>query len=116
MAPPFVPSPIGDAQKSLSQERDRWFESGSLQRGVCELSVPKPPSRLFRFSKPLDPISESDPQAALHDCYYLGAVWSPKSLAPDEFVIDPPPSLVLGSTLELPWLVPMWPNNATMVC
>jgi predicted dithiol-disulfide oxidoreductase (DUF899 family) len=26
------PSPIGDAQKSLSQERDRWFESGSLQR------------------------------------------------------------------------------------
>ena len=29
------PSPIGDAQKSLSQERDRWFESGSLQRRVC---------------------------------------------------------------------------------
>jgi hypothetical protein len=33
VAPPFVsPSPIGNAQKSLSQERDRWFESGSLQR------------------------------------------------------------------------------------
>jgi len=28
------PSPIGNAQKSLSQERDRWFESGSLQRRV----------------------------------------------------------------------------------
>ena len=27
-------SPIGSAQKSLSQERDRWFESGSLQRRV----------------------------------------------------------------------------------
>jgi hypothetical protein len=27
VAPPFVPpSPIGNAQKSLSQERDRWFE------------------------------------------------------------------------------------------
>ena len=25
-----------NAQKSLSQERDRWFESGSLQRGVWE--------------------------------------------------------------------------------
>ena len=36
MAPPFVPpSPIGNAQKSLSQERDRWFESGSLRRRVC---------------------------------------------------------------------------------
>ena len=35
MASPFVsPSPIGNAQKSLSQERDRWFDSGSLQRGV----------------------------------------------------------------------------------
>jgi hypothetical protein len=32
-----------------------------------------------------------DWQAALHDCYYLGAVWSPISLAPDEFVIDPAP-------------------------
>jgi hypothetical protein len=33
VAPPFVPpSPIGNAQKSLSQERDRWFESGSLHR------------------------------------------------------------------------------------
>jgi TPR repeat protein len=31
------PSPIGNAQKSLSQERDRWFESIFLQRGVwCE--------------------------------------------------------------------------------
>jgi hypothetical protein len=28
------PSPIGNAQKSLSQQRDRWFESGSLQRRV----------------------------------------------------------------------------------
>ena len=35
MAPPFVsPSPINNAQKSLSQERDRWFESASLQRRV----------------------------------------------------------------------------------
>jgi hypothetical protein len=33
VAPHFVPPfPIGNAQKSLSQERDRWFESGSLQR------------------------------------------------------------------------------------
>ena len=39
MAPLLVPpSPIGSAQKSLSQERDRRFESGSLQRRViCEL-------------------------------------------------------------------------------
>jgi hypothetical protein len=29
-------TPIGNARKSLSQERDRWFESGSLQRRVCE--------------------------------------------------------------------------------
>jgi len=29
--------PIGNAQQSLLQQRDRWFESGSLQRGVyCE--------------------------------------------------------------------------------
>jgi hypothetical protein len=29
--------PIGDAQQSLLQQWDRWFESGSLQRGVrCE--------------------------------------------------------------------------------
>jgi len=35
VALPFVPpSPIGNSQKSLSQERDRWFESGSLQRRV----------------------------------------------------------------------------------
>jgi hypothetical protein len=27
--------------KRLSQERDRWFESGSLQQRVCELSVPE---------------------------------------------------------------------------
>ena len=27
--------PVRYAQKSLSQERDRWFESGSLQRRVC---------------------------------------------------------------------------------
>ena len=26
--------PIGNAQQSLLQQRDRWFESGSLQRGV----------------------------------------------------------------------------------
>ena len=26
--------PSWQAQKSISQERDRWFESGSLQRGV----------------------------------------------------------------------------------
>ena len=33
VALPFVPPPpIGNVQKSLSQERDRWFESGSLQR------------------------------------------------------------------------------------
>ena len=32
LAPPS--SPIGNAQKSLSQERDRWFESGSLQQTV----------------------------------------------------------------------------------
>jgi hypothetical protein len=35
-------------------KRDRRFESGSLQLGVCELSVPKPPSHLCRLSKPLD--------------------------------------------------------------
>ena len=35
VALPFVPPPpIGNAQKSLSQERDRWFESDSLQRRV----------------------------------------------------------------------------------
>ena len=35
VALPFVPPPpIGNAQKSLSQERDRWFESGSLQERV----------------------------------------------------------------------------------
>jgi hypothetical protein len=28
------PSPIGNAQKSLSQERDRWFEFGFLHRRV----------------------------------------------------------------------------------
>src|SRR5712671_3017240 len=29
--------PIGNAQQSLLQQRDRWFESGSLQRRVrCE--------------------------------------------------------------------------------
>jgi hypothetical protein len=33
VAPPFVPpSPIGNAQKSLSQERYRRFESGSLRQ------------------------------------------------------------------------------------
>jgi len=50
MAPPFVsPSPIGNAQKSLSQERDRWFESASLQRRVCELLVPKRRSPICCF-------------------------------------------------------------------
>ena len=35
VAPPLLrPSPIGNAEKSLSQERDRWFESGSLQQRV----------------------------------------------------------------------------------
>ena len=35
VALPFVPPPpIGNVQKSLSQERDRWFESGSLQERV----------------------------------------------------------------------------------
>jgi hypothetical protein len=35
VAPPFVPpSPIGNAEKSLSRERDRWFESVSLQQRV----------------------------------------------------------------------------------
>src|SRR3984893_18427040 len=33
------PSPIGNAQKNPSQERDRWFESGSLQRRVCLASA-----------------------------------------------------------------------------
>ena len=33
VAPLFVqPCPIGNAQKSVSQERDRWFGAGSLQR------------------------------------------------------------------------------------
>jgi hypothetical protein len=41
--------------------RDGFARDCLLQRGVCELSVPKPPSRLLcRFSKPLDPIYESD--------------------------------------------------------
>ena len=41
------PSPIGNAQMSLSQERDRWFESGSLQQRVC-----KPPVPLGRGAEP----------------------------------------------------------------
>src|SRR6516164_8334138 len=41
VALPFVPPPpIGNVQKSLSQERDRWFESGSLQRRVVRTPVP----------------------------------------------------------------------------
>jgi len=41
VAPPLVrPSPIGNAQNSLSQERDRRFESCLLQRRVNKLSVP----------------------------------------------------------------------------
>src|SRR6266481_2295896 len=32
--------PIGNAQQSLLQQRDRWFESGSLQRRVHKPSVP----------------------------------------------------------------------------
>jgi hypothetical protein len=31
--------PIGNAQQSLLQQRDRWFESGSLQRRVCLASA-----------------------------------------------------------------------------
>src|SRR6516165_7689366 len=41
-SPPFVPpSSVANAQNSLSQERDRWFESGSLQRRVRKPSVPQ---------------------------------------------------------------------------
>jgi hypothetical protein len=38
VAPPFVPpSPNWQRPEELSQERDRWFESGSLQQRVqCE--------------------------------------------------------------------------------
>ena len=32
-------APIGNAQQSLLQQRDRWFESGSLQRRVCLTGV-----------------------------------------------------------------------------
>ena len=45
-------------------------KSMTIIRGVCEPSVPQ--------------------QAALY-CYYLGPAWSPTSLTPDEFVIDPAP-------------------------
>jgi hypothetical protein len=38
---------FGASVRDLSQERDRWFESGSLQRGVCEPSVPSPKARAF---------------------------------------------------------------------
>src|SRR5438876_374580 len=31
--------PIGNAQRSLLQQRDRWFESGSLQRRVMSKQV-----------------------------------------------------------------------------
>ena len=63
MAPPFVPPSIGNAQKSLSQERDRWFESGSLQRRVCLTSAfhgcrRKKPG--FRGSVSLDETRERD--------------------------------------------------------
>jgi hypothetical protein len=34
---------------SCPQERDRWFESGSLQQRVCELSVPER-ARRFRIA------------------------------------------------------------------
>src|SRR5262249_51380583 len=33
--------PLRQQPRDLSQERDRWFESGSLQRRVCKLSVPE---------------------------------------------------------------------------
>ena len=37
MAPPFVqPCPIGNAQKRLSQEQDRWFGSGSASGVPCQ--------------------------------------------------------------------------------
>ena len=75
MDPPFVhPSPIANAQKSLSQERDRWFESGSLQWRVrCELDLGEggfageiaaapPCSRSRRFSRtPVDPLFAAPP-------------------------------------------------------
>ena len=39
-SPPFVPpSSVANAQNSLSQERDRWFESGSRQRRVVRTMV-----------------------------------------------------------------------------
>jgi hypothetical protein len=40
--------------------RNWKFESISLQRGVCELSVSKPPSRLCHFFKPLDQFTSPD--------------------------------------------------------
>ena len=68
------PTPIGNAQKSLSQERDRWFESGSLQRRIrCELDLGEggfageiaaapPCSRSRRFwGTPVDPLFAAPP-------------------------------------------------------
>jgi hypothetical protein len=37
--------------RDLSQERDRWFESGSLQRRVCKPSVPQRRSPLLRAAQ-----------------------------------------------------------------
>src|SRR6516165_11300350 len=49
-SPPFVPpSSVANAQNSLSQERDRWFESGSLQRRVRKPSVPQRRSEISAF-------------------------------------------------------------------
>src|SRR6516164_848333 len=50
MSPPFVPpSSVANAQNSLSQERDRWFESGSLRRRVRKPSVPQRRSEISAF-------------------------------------------------------------------
>jgi len=40
--------PIGNAQQSLLQQRDRWFESGSLQRrdGMGQAAKEMAPSSL----------------------------------------------------------------------
>jgi hypothetical protein len=48
--------------------RNRRFESISLQSGVCELSVPKPPSRLCRFRSGTDgsnPVLPEDRRAKI---------------------------------------------------
>ena len=43
-------------------ERDRWFESGFLQRGVCELSVPCGASNFRSIcQQPVGPENQSTP-------------------------------------------------------